>query len=236
MHEYQMDYSKQVKQFIDNKAVQAELEIHNGMPILKAVKTFGYKDTQSMMMSIMHRGKLLPLTNAEKLCFFDQINHRIGHAFDRKRIAKTIGLSTDTLEGWASGQRMPAPCLINNIAKALGCTRDDLLSPVKDPKHVGASKHTVKKADPKHDGRQSSSQADEEPVTDTQPPPIPERKQNQESGALKIVRSVTAEGRYGTYSYDGTTITVNLYGKFSGSSEWLYKLGEELQDVATSIT
>ena len=229
MHEYTMDYSKQVKQFIDNKAVQAELEIHNGMPVLKAVKSFGYKNAQAMLCSIMHRGKLLPLTNAEKSNFHEQINHRITNTFERKKIARLLGLSNDTLEGWTTGQRAPAPCLINNIARALGCTRDDLLSPVKDQKFAGASKHSVKKTDPARKTDINASPLREEPIAEEVQP-------GDESRPLRIIRKVTAEGMFGTYSFDGTDITVSLYGNFSGSSEWLYKLGEELQDVATSIT
>lgn len=240
--EYQVDYSAQIKQFARNKAVTAEREIHNGMTPIKAAKQFGFGSVQAMTPSIAAHGMLPPLSSAERECFQRQVNDRVPTWKDKEKLGKILGMSTTTIHKWAKGEAAPTPCIVSAVARALGCKREDMVSPVKE--HVGAAKHSVRKVEPI-----------DEPI-DTpieSPPAVQETSTTTTANGLtieateRVVTTVqvvkTANGKYGQYVYDGQTIvcTIRAVTKDEENQTWrctaddLFAIGEELQEVAAQI-
>jgi len=236
MYDTTVDYGKQIAQMAVNKAVTAEREIHNGMSVQKAIKEFGYGDARRLFAAISRHGVLPPLSASEKVNIASQIGFRTSGNGERARIAKAIGLKQDTVDAWRFGSRSPAPCILTNLARALGITRDELLAPVSDNRFIGASKHNVKKAIPEP---LSVPDAKHEQVDAPKAEPI-EGAQASAQKELRIETRKTAFGVFGEYTYDGNKVTVHVLTTSDGkilsvTPDELFSLGEELQNVATGI-
>lgn len=225
------EYEKQIKQFMDNKATTAELEIHNGMSLKTAAMKFGYKSTMALIATVAQCGKYPPLTQVERDHFKEQVRLRAPKARDRERIAKIVGVGKDTVDNWAYGKTAPIPCLVNNIARAFGCKRDDLFKEAAETVPRGAEKHSIKKASPTPDVPPEHAEPKQDALQDlgnaiTITPP---RKR------ITITKKAVGEFAHYELMQDGSIAIDPQTSPKRMTPDELFRFGEELQVVATEL-
>jgi len=108
----------------------AEADILLGENVANVAKKYGFKGVAQMAASLAVSGHTKALTDIERdaLCanlrrIIEGKNISIGH------IASRIGMTYSAVRHWINGRSSPLPCLIPTLAKLLGITKDELLTP-----------------------------------------------------------------------------------------------------------